>query len=335
VVWAAVAAVPLPLAVWAAGVPWLARLLPGAPPWHLHVAHAAAMVAALVAAGAGAGYLLARMGRAPRGGPAAATGGRYLASGVVAGAVLAAIYGVQARADGDWHQWSVRLPVGAVARQTIALPPDWRPPPGGRAELRLYVAGSRDPLYDPVVRVDGREVARLGPAFADAGPLRFWAQIMVAARNQGKTRAEVPQWVVVAVDPSGVAQDRLNVEVAVEPASPPGPPGPPGQAAPAGSTAWARLWGDYALRPGARVYDGPALYSRIPGADEAFLKYIATGEYGIWRSTPLRSRAVEAAWRRGAGWDSADLSDLPGRQTGEYRIRLLVYGPGGDLLGVY
>jgi hypothetical protein len=100
-----------------------------------------------------------------------------------------------------------------------------------------------------------------------------------------------------------------------------------------------RLWGDYAPRPGTRVYEGPAVISRIPGQDEAFLKFIATGEYGIWRWTTLQSQQTQAAWSPGRArsgpWQSDDLSDAAGRQTGEYRIRLLVFQPNGDLAAIF
>jgi hypothetical protein len=338
-----------PLIVWSAGIPWIVALLPGLEPFAVHVVHSVAMCLAFVSAGMTAGYVLLRAHRQrsdePTTGGAGSTGGapaalpwRFVASGTAAGLTLSLLYGIQAAYDGDWHQWSTRLPVGGGARQAILLPDDWSPPADGRAELRLYMAGSREPTYEPVVRVNGREVRRLGPAFADAGPLRFEAKIMVAARNQGKARVQVPQWFAVPVDLALLADHRVEVEVAIEPfvAGDGEGNGDQGEAAPeAGRTdGWGQVWGDYPPRPGIRAYDGPAVHSRIAGADQAFLKFVATGEYGIWRWTPLRSPRTEAARRHAGAWQP-DLSDAAGRQTGEYRIRLLVFSATGDLVDVF
>jgi len=245
------------------------------------------------------------------------------------GALLAGVYGVHAVYEGDWHQWSAARSTGNAVRQTIALPGGWRPPPGGRAELRLYIAGRRDPTYEPVVSVNGHEVARLGPALGEAGPLRFWEKIMVAARNQGKTRAEVAQWIAAPVDLGAFNRPDVEVELSVTPVA-----GGSGAAA-----LW--IWGDYQPRPGLRLYEGPPAYSRIQGQAEAFLKYIATGEYGIWRWQTLQSARVQAARllaSDGSGqgaWRTDDLSPAAGRQAGEYRIRLIVYAPNGDLAAIF
>jgi hypothetical protein len=207
-------------------------------------------------------------------------------------------------------------------------------PAGGRAEVRLYLAGTRNPDYEPVVRVNGQEVAHLGPAMSEAGPLRFWEKIMVAARNQGKTRAEVPQWIAVPVDLIAFNRTEIEVELAVAPVAD----------RPSDGSVW--IWGDYQPRPGLRLYEGPPAFSRIQGQDEAFLKYIATGEYGIWRWQMLQSPAVQAARYSSSrlgnttpavddAWRADDLSASPGRQTGEYRIRLLVYAPNGDLAAIF
>lgn len=348
-------AVTLPLVAWGVSVPRILAVASELAPWHAHLAQTAVMCLAFIAAGLGAGGALARdfvpprtltpggahalehahgqlraqpHRRAPAAGASASEAARRcLASGLAAGGLLAGLYSVQALYDGDWRQWQVQLRPGDAVRQTLVLPAAWQPPPGSRAELRLYLQGSSAQTYEPVVRVNGQEVARLGPAFTAAGPLRFWERIMVVARQQGKSRAEVPQWYAMTVDPALLAMDmggRVQIELDVEPL-----------ASESGLDAWVRLWGDYAAAPGARTYDGPAVYSRIQGADEAFLKFTATGEYGIWRRTPLLSVRTEPARRRGAAWPDDDLSDAPGRQLGEYRIRLLVLGPGGDLVALF
>jgi hypothetical protein len=245
---------------------------------------------------------------------------------LLAGLLVAGVYGAEALYGGSWHEWSTRIGPGEAVRQTFVLPPGWSPPAGSRAELRLYLQGGPRPVYEPVVRVQGREVARLGPAFTDAGPLRFDRVVMDSASRQGKVRADVPQWYAVPVELSLMGAGRVTVEAAPEAA----PEARPGEA-------WLRVWGDYPLRE--RVYEGPAVHSRILGADNAFHKLVATGHPMLWRRARLSGeRAVaERGGARGAGgtWSGGDLSEAPGRQSGEYRIRLLVLAPNGDLLALY
>lgn|GEM_PF-1512515 len=357
-------AIALPWAAWWLDVPQVLVLAPAAAPWLLHLGHTALMAVAFIVAGwsigralvgspAGPGHDAAAAPTAPSKRRAPVAGalvhrGRspsplplgwkpagtvrppvLVAACTLAGLVLAMAYTSEALYEGDWHQWTVALRPGDAARQTFVLPAGWQAPPEARAELRLYLQGAPEPDYEPVVLVNGQELARLGPAFTDAGPLRFWAQIMVAARNQGKTRAEVPQWYTVPVDPR-LLRGQVEVELVVEPHLPDG-----SAAGAAEPRVW--LWGDYPPRPGQRLYEGPAVYSRIDGQDQAFLKYIATGEYGLWRWLGLASERAEAAWRPGVGsaWQTRDLSAAPGIQQGEYRMRLLVLGPAGNLIAAF
>jgi hypothetical protein len=315
----ALLALAVPLTVWALGVPWLTLILPSLPPWYIHLGHTAALCLAFVIAGWLLGGTLTHGANTRR--PAT------LASGLAIGLVLAGTYGVQALYEGDWHQWSTTLRPQEAVRQTIDVPPDWAPPTGGRAEVRLYVAGSPKPTYEPVVRVNGHEAARLGLALTEAGPLRFWEKIMVAARNQGRARAEVPQWIAVPLDLRELAAGSVEIELSVESAESQNP----------GKDAALSIWGDHTPRPGVRLYEGPPAYSRIQGQDEAFLKYVATGEYGIWRWQYLRSVNVRSEVRSGTGaWRSDDLSaSAPGRQAGEYRIRIVVYAANGDLAALF
>jgi hypothetical protein len=230
-------------------------------------------------------------------------------AGAAAGATLAAVAITHALYEGDWHEWSAEIPAGGAVRQVIALPPGWRPPPGSRGEVRLYLAGSPSESYVPVIRVDGQEAGRLGPGFTWVGPLRGVERFLQVAAQQGKRPAEVPRWYAAGFDAAGIVAGRIEVELAVEPV-----PGAAGEGR-------VRIWGDFAPRPGLRVYEGPAVYSRFPGADVAFHKFVTTGHYGLWRWTPLLSPGAEGAWRQDAGWrtgwsDTCPWPALPGAAAG-------------------
>jgi hypothetical protein len=232
----------------------------------------------------------------------------------VAGAIV-----VQALYDPSWHAWSAAVRPGERAAQRITLPAGWMPPAGARAEVRLYAAGPREQSYVPVLFANGREVARLGPAFTEGGPLRFEERVMVAASRQGKSRAEVPQWYGLPLDLAQLSGGSVDLAVGID--------GPAG--------AWLRLWGDYAPEPGGRVLEAPAVHSRIQGQDDSFQKFVATGHGRIWRRHPLTSTATEARIERGGMSVTGDLSDAFGRQTGAFRLRVLIFSAGGELLTIF
>ncbi|HET7772141.1 MAG TPA: hypothetical protein VFN74_25435, partial [Chloroflexota bacterium] len=283
-------------------VPVIVGIAPGLEPLTAHRLRTALIVVALGAAGVGAGqWLDAR-----------------LALRVVAGGV-AVVVAIQALYDPSWHEWSAVVRAGERAGQRITLPVGWTLPPGGRAEVRVYAAGPRAQTYTPVLWANGREVARLGPAFTDGGPLRFEERVMLAASRQGKTRAEVPQWYGVPLDATVLSGGSVDLAVGVD--------GPP--------DTWIRLWGDFAPETGARTLEAPAVHSRIQGQDDSFQKFVATGHGRIWRRHALTSTGTSARLERGGTSVTDDLSDALGRQTGAFRMRVLIFSGRGELLTIF
>ncbi len=320
----------------AIGVPVLLAALPSLAPLAAHRIHSAAVCGALVTAGWLVGDWLGEAQDGTRAGGGGGVARDWRLSGVFTGAVLALVAGIQALYSGQWHEWSATLRPGEAARQRIVLPAGWTPPPDARAEVRFYAQGARAQTYVPVVSVNGRVVAELGPAFAHGGPLRFEERIMVTASQQGKARADVPQWYGVPLEMEALSGGAVEIEVSLRPE-------------PAGAgrePTWARIWGDYpspapdnrreqAVQVGRRMYEGPAFHSRIHGADDSFHKFVATGHSRLWRRVVLDSREATAALVRSGTAQDGDLSDADGRQTGEFRIRVLVFGPTGDLLAAF
>jgi len=306
-----VLAVGAVFAVWTVSEPVLLAALPGLEPLLAHRVYATVMCVALCAACVSIGRWALAGG-----------GAEALRRGVplvwLVALVVAALYGVQAFYDGDWHEWSTVLRPGDAAVQRISLPPGWTLPPGARAEVRLYATGAREQTYVPIVWANGREVARLGPAFTEGGPLRFEERIMVTASQQGKVRAEVPQWYGIPLDAAALAGGSVELRLSLE--------GAP--------DAWLRLWGDYPPEPGQRVLEAPSIYSRIQGQDDSFHKFVATGHPRLWRRFPLASPESHARLEAAGGAVSDDLSTSPGRQSGEFRLRVLLLGAAGDLLAV-
>ena len=201
---------------------------------------------------------------------------------LLAGLLVAGVYGAEALSGGSWHEWSARIGPGEAVRQTFVLPSGWSPPAGAGRRCACRPGDPR-PVYEPVVRVQGQEVARLGRAFTDAGPLRFDRVVMDSASRQGKVRADVPQWYAVPVALSLLREGRVTVEVA-----PRRPGGPAGEA-------WLRVWGDYPLRE--RVYRGRRCSRTSWGRITRSVGCVATGTHAL-----APGPALGGASRSGARW---------------------------------
>ena len=104
-----------PLVALAVGVPWL-TLVPGLAPWRAHLLQSLLVVVAFALAGWA------------RGAPAGAPGERGVMGGaMLAGLLVAGVYGAEALTGGSWHEWSARIGPGEAVRQTFVLPPTGRP----------------------------------------------------------------------------------------------------------------------------------------------------------------------------------------------------------------
>ena len=248
------------------------------------------------------------------------------AAGAATGIGIATLMAIQVWFAPEWHEWSTDLRPGDRAIQTINLPADRQIPPDAIVEMRLWLQGGRSPRYEPVIRINGKEVANFRPAFDDAGSLRFPESTLAYARLQGKVRADLPQWYAIRLDPAVVNAPRLEVELEASPT---------GDVSNGGSAdAWIRVWGDFPpsgpriaadrIDPTpAGVFEGPALYSRRAGADNSVFRYYATGSTLIWRRTPLSSTSTTAFIRR-AGDRSTGMLDAAKVRNGALRIRFLI-----------
>ena len=247
-------------------------------------------------------------------------------AGAATGTAIATLMAIQVWFAPEWHEWSTDLRPDDRAIQTINLPADRQIPPDAIVEMRLWLQGGRSPGYEPVIRINGKEVANFRPAFDDAGSLRFPESTLAYARLQGKVRADLPQWYAIRLDPALVDAPRLEVELEASPT---------GDVSNGDSAdAWIRVWGDFPpsgpriaadrIDPTpAGVFEGPALYSRRAGADNSVFRYYATGSTLIWRRTPLSSISTTAFIRR-AGDRSTGMLDAAKVRNGALRIRFLV-----------
>lgn len=249
-----------------------------------------------------------------------------LAIGATMGTGIATLMAIQVWFAPEWHEWSIDLRPGDRAIQTIWLSNKQPIPPDAIVEMRLWLQGGRSPRYEPVVRINGTEVANFRPAFDDAGSLRFPESTLAYARLQGKVRADLPQWYAIRLDPALIDAPRLDVELEASPIV--------DVSRKDVADAWIRVWGDFPpsnpriaadrIDPTpAGVFEGPALYSRRAGADNSVFRYYATGSTLIWRRTPLSSERTTAAIMR-LGDRSTGPVDATKIRNGALRIRILV-----------
>jgi 4-amino-4-deoxy-L-arabinose transferase-like glycosyltransferase len=213
----------------------------------------------------------------------------------------------------DWREWQSTLaPNRSVASQEFVLPTGIERPLS--AELKLDLVPDPPGQADVVVRVNGQEIKRyrggLARGDADLPPVAY-CQAIVEAR--GRTQDPERAWYRIPISPELITPgNRLVVEIALE-----------GDREEGGAL---EIFGDYP--PDAATYAGPSLFAPQLEADSSFYKYIAEGDFRMRRSIHLvgssRSRFYD-----GHAWSEQDLGTDPGRQSGRYRIFLMLAYEGG------
>ncbi len=213
----------------------------------------------------------------------------------------------------NWREWrSTLAPNRGIVSQEFVVPAALERPQS--AELDFDLLPGPKGHGDVVVRLNGEEIKRYrgGVARGDGDLSQdFYYQWIVAARG----RVETPDkaWYRIPISPELITPgNRLTVELAVE-----------GDRDANGSL---EIFGDYA--PDAAPYPVPSLFSPQRDADTSVFKYIADGDFRLRR--PLQpSDSGRSRFNDGHGWTEQDLGTDPGRQSGRYRIFLVLDSPDG------
>jgi hypothetical protein len=214
----------------------------------------------------------------------------------------------------DWHEWQSTLTPGrGIVSQEFIVPATIERPQS--AELNLDLRPGPRGNYDVVVRINGEEVRRYrgGVARGDAELSKYGLyESIVAAR--GRTLAPDRAWYRTRLSPKLITPgSRLTVELALE-----------GDRNASGSL---EVLGDYV--PAATPYAVPSLFSPQLDADTSVYKYRAEEDFRLRR--PLRlSGGSRSRFHDGHAWSEQDLGSDPGRQSGRYRIFLVLHHPHGD-----
>ncbi|HSP99190.1 MAG TPA: glycosyltransferase family 39 protein [Candidatus Dormibacteraeota bacterium] len=213
----------------------------------------------------------------------------------------------------DWREWQATLaPDRGIVSQEIVVPAASER--AQSAELNFDLLPGPAGTGDVVVRLNGQEIKRYrgGMARADGDLSQdFYYQWIVAAR--GRTQTPDRAWYRIPIPPELVVPgNRLTVELALE-----------GDRDASGSL---EIFGDYA--PDAIPYPVPSLFSPQRNADTSVYKYIAEGDFRLRRPLQLAD-ASRSRFHDGHAWSEQDLGTDPGRQSGRYRIFLVLDSPRG------
>jgi 4-amino-4-deoxy-L-arabinose transferase-like glycosyltransferase len=213
----------------------------------------------------------------------------------------------------NWREWQSTLaPNRGIARQELVVPDGVESPQS--AELAFDLLPGAAGNCDVVVRLDGREIKRYrgGLTRGDAElPGDVYFQTVSAAR--GRTQTPERAWYRIPIAPELVTPgNRLIVELALE-----------GDRRATGSV---QVFGDYV--PEAGPYAVPSLLSPQLEADTSVYKYLAEEDFRMRRAIQPAG-ASHSRFFDGRAWSEQDLAIDRGRQSGRYRVFLVLRSPAG------
>jgi hypothetical protein len=208
----------------------------------------------------------------------------------------------------NWREWQSTLaPNRGIVSQEFVLPDGIERPQSAQLNLDLLPGPAGN--SDVVVRVNGKEIRRYrgGVARAD-GDLSedvLYQSIVVA---RGRTLTPDRAWYRIPISPELITPgNRLTVELALE-----------GDRDASGSL---EIFGDYSPDP--PTYAVPSLFAPQRNADSSAYKYIAEGDFRMRRTIQLAGSS-RSRFHDGNTWSEQDLGPDPGRQSGRFRIFLVL-----------
>lgn len=228
---------------------------------------------------------------------------------------------LHAGADGTWRRWSVRLVDSEVRlRQQIALPEELGPVKWTAVFVDMNSGPGRN--YGLGLWLNGRVLAYWpqGLVIEQSGPLGEDLQYRILLAQQRRPLEEVPQWVVIPIDParlSGLRGAVLELRMGIGSGSAGDP-----------RTDYVEVYGDYRTTA-EPVFNGPTFNALGVTARTSFYRYVIDGEYRLWESVPFATGWPRSEYVVSSGPFSDDLSSAAGLQTGQYRMFIVAMGEDG------
>ncbi|MBC7262824.1 MAG: glycosyltransferase family 39 protein [Chloroflexi bacterium] len=235
--------------------------------------------------------------------------------------VFLTLWLLHARVDGTWRRWSVRLVDSEVRlRQQIALPEELGPVKWAAVFVDMNSGPGRN--YGLGLWLNGKVLAYWpnGLLIEQSGPLGEDLQYRILLEQQRRLLEEVPQWVVIPVEPTRLKRLRSVVlELGLGPAGNP-------------RTDYVEVYGDYRLwEP---VFNGPSFNALGVTERTSFYRYVIDGEYRLWEAVPFATGWPRSEYVVSSGSFVDDLSPVAGLQTGQYRMFIVAMGE-DDVIRVY
>jgi len=203
-------------------------------------------------------------------------------------------------------EWSTKLyEPSQVVERVLHVPPDydWRKFNNVFLALDLQSGGGTD--FTLHVQVDSTIFTFPDGEFSGY----FYAKptYQPFLRAYGKRREEIRQWVDVVVSRSQVLSLTEKSELLVRVWVTGGDP----------VKNWVKVYGDYRLADDWREWQGPTFFNA------SVERLYEEDDPRLWEKIPRELVAAENRRRGPAGADVRDLSELPGMQSGDYRILIL------------
>lgn len=229
-----------------------------------------------------------------------------------------------------WREWKVRLDQPTqILKQQILLPAVL--PEFTEAFLKLDIQGGTGHNYDLVIIVNGQEIQRYERGMmADEATVDYLNTYHRDAYRlymdaQGRTADNLRQWISVPVERALlVAQGSLEIAVQIEHGG--------------GGPHYVEIYGDYPFPDRKTPQKLPAF--GLGTTKTSLYKYIVDDDFRVWTDSETDGRQT---WERyippapttsrffdGQTWTEDDVSPTPGKQTGTYRIRLMLKDHAGN-----
>jgi len=214
--------------------------------------------------------------------------------------------------DNSWKQWNVRLfSPGQRIRQEITIPKDLAVH-AQEALLKIDMSQSQETFGVLTILINGRVIKVYdGKLRVEDKPFPDYFEYQYQVKDPARMR----RWFSVSV-PVDILQKSnvLNIELLYSDNL--------------SKKGYIDVFGDYLLENNGNWFEGPLFARNL--FETSIQKYLQEGDYRLRGSLRLRSLSTISSFYSQDKWDSQDLSNNPGVQKGQYRIRIEIIDKQGE-----
>lgn len=213
--------------------------------------------------------------------------------------------------DSSWRQWILPLDNPDVRlRQLLTLEPDLDLASYRSATLEIDTWQRPGHACRLIVEVDGKQL----PGHLRTSGLDEIARTYLAARRTSPDL--VRGWYSVPID-LDVLRNKKSLVADIRLAAPPD----------GYNCGVSEIYGDYET-DAAQAFVGPS----FSDGDMRIYKWLVDNDFRLWTRAPLANTSARSWFFDKKTWREDDLSTVPGKQTGQYRVRLLLWHEDGSFV---